>query len=267
MPPRAAAANASGTGTVSALERGIAVLRCFSESVATLSNAELSQLTGIPKPTVTRLAATLVGLGLLRQDAATERFALAAGVVSLARAFLSHVDVREVARPHMAKLARELGGATYLAVHDGTDMVLIEIARSREAALRSHHEIGTRIPVATSALGRAYLAALASWHPSRYRQVIQQLQQHYGVERWPAIHDGIQQAQALWQAQGYALSLGEVSTEIHSVAVPLPVADGEPLALNFGGPAYTFTDSWMRDRVAPLLQQAAAAIAHEIGGR
>lgn len=262
-----AVAPASGTGTVSALERGITVLRCFDENVATLSNAELSQLTGIPKPTVTRLAATLVSLGLLRQDPQTERFSLAAGVVSLARAFLAHVDVREVARPHMSKLARELSGATYLAVPEGTEMVLIEIARSREAGLRSHHEIGTRIPMATSALGRAYLSALAQWHPSRYPQVMQQLQDHHGEEQWPDILAGIQAAQTLWQSEGYVLSLGEVNPQIHSAAVPLPVADGEPLALNFGGPSFTFTEAWMRSQVAPMLQQAADAIAREIGAR
>src|SRR3546814_1456978 len=55
MPPRVAnAAAPAAAGTVSALERGIAVLRCFTEDVASLSNAELSLRTGIPKPTVTR---------------------------------------------------------------------------------------------------------------------------------------------------------------------------------------------------------------------
>ena len=41
--------------TVSALERGIAVLRCFDEDRRVLSPTELSRLTGIPRPTVTRL--------------------------------------------------------------------------------------------------------------------------------------------------------------------------------------------------------------------
>ena len=48
--------------TVSALERGIAVLRCFTEDRRVLGPTELSRLTGVPRPTVTRLASTLVGL-------------------------------------------------------------------------------------------------------------------------------------------------------------------------------------------------------------
>ena len=52
--------DAAATGGVSALERGISVLRCFTADVRELSNTALSRQTGIPRPTVTRLASTLV---------------------------------------------------------------------------------------------------------------------------------------------------------------------------------------------------------------
>jgi DNA-binding IclR family transcriptional regulator len=69
-----------GAGTVSALERGIAVLRCFEPGGGALRNGELARRTGIPKPTLTRLAATLVSLGLLKHARADDRYELAAGV-------------------------------------------------------------------------------------------------------------------------------------------------------------------------------------------
>src|SRR5689334_18434319 len=92
---------------VSALERGIAVLRCFESGVSALGNGELARLTGIPKPTVTRLVGTLVSLGLLRVATDGERWSLGAGVLPLARAFLDSLDVRAIARPHMKTLADE----------------------------------------------------------------------------------------------------------------------------------------------------------------
>ncbi|HEX6361427.1 MAG TPA: helix-turn-helix domain-containing protein, partial [Albitalea sp.] len=112
--------------TVSALERGIAVLRAFDEDRRVLTPTELSRLTGIPRPTVTRLASTLVALGLMKQEHGSERFMLGPGVVSLARVFLAGLDVRAVARPHMQALAESAGGSVYLAVRDGLEMVLIE---------------------------------------------------------------------------------------------------------------------------------------------
>src|SRR5947207_2643889 len=91
--------------TVSALERGVAVLRCFTEERRVLTSTELSRLTSVPRPTVTRLAATLATLGLLTQEPDGDRFMLGPGVVSLARVFLAGLDVRAVARPLMQTLA------------------------------------------------------------------------------------------------------------------------------------------------------------------
>ena len=48
--------------TVSALERGISVLRCFSEERPVLGYAEVARITGIPRPTVNRLVATLLAM-------------------------------------------------------------------------------------------------------------------------------------------------------------------------------------------------------------
>ncbi len=95
--------------TVSALERGVAVLRCFTEEQRRLSPTDLARLTGIPRPTVTRLASTLVTLGLMTQEADSERFMLGPGVVSLARVFLAGLDIRAAGTPAHAG-ARRGGG-------------------------------------------------------------------------------------------------------------------------------------------------------------
>jgi hypothetical protein len=60
-----AAAESRGerSDTVSALERGISVLRCFSEERPVLGHADVARMTGIPRPTVNRLVATLLSHG------------------------------------------------------------------------------------------------------------------------------------------------------------------------------------------------------------
>src|SRR5206468_6232755 len=99
--PEESVNNQQKPDTVSALERGIAVLRCFTETRRTLTSTELSRLTLVPRPTVTRLASTLVTLGLMQQEPEGDRYMLGPGVVSLARVFLAGLDVRATARPHM----------------------------------------------------------------------------------------------------------------------------------------------------------------------
>lgn len=250
--------------TVSALERGISVLRCFREDVRDLSNAELAQMTGIPKPTVTRLATTLVTLGLMKQAAGTERFSLSAGVVSLAQAFLGGIDLRSFARPHMAELAEQAGGAVYLGVRDALDIVLVETRAPRSAVLLARLRVGSRFPIASSALGRAYLSALTDIRERD--RLIHAMEEASGAEEWKRLGHGFQRAQRDARTHGYCLSLGEFHRDINSIAVPLVVPGGEIMALNCGGPAFSFTERHLRSAVAPLLLATATAIAKEVGG-
>jgi IclR family transcriptional regulator, positive regulator for flagellar biogenesis len=248
--------------TVSALQRGIAVLQCFGEGAHSLSNAEISERTRVPRPTVTRLAATLVSLGLMRQDPDTERYSLGAGVLPLARNFLSGLDVRMHARPHMARLAESFGASAFLAVRDGLDMVLIEASRARSSVLTVRMDVGSRLPILASALGRAYLSALPEPERSQLLDELRRGQQ----SDWPRLRAAIEQAMRDAAALGYCASLGELRAEVNSIAVPLTLPGGEHVALNCGGPAFAFPEARLRTEVAPRLLAAARAIAGEVGG-
>lgn len=248
--------------TVSALERGIAVLRCFDETRRYLGPTELAKLTGIPRPTVTRLASTLVTLGLLKHDAQSERFMLGAGVVTLARAFLAGLDIRAVARPHMQALAERFGGSVYLAVRDGMEMVLVEACRARSSMLAARLDVGSRVPMANAALGRAYLAAVPA--PER-AQLIEVLRLARGSD-WAALAPGLNRALDDALSLGYCVSAGEFHREINSVSVPLVGPDGEVMALNCGGAAFAFTEDRLRLELAPHLIAMTLKIADEIGG-
>lgn len=248
---------------VSALARGLAVLRCFESGNVPLTNAELARLTKIPKPTVSRLTATLVAAGLLAKDPARETYALAAGVLPLAHAFLSGLDVRAQSRATMAALAEQTGATVYLGVRSGLEMVIIETCQPRAPVLLPRLAVGSRIALATSALGRAYLAAL----PAERREALErELAAAQGAD-WPATQRALRQSLAEAATTGVCLSLGELYADIHSVATAILRPDGEPVALVCGGAAHTFTEARLRSEVRPRLLAAAAEIARSIGGR
>jgi IclR family transcriptional regulator, positive regulator for flagellar biogenesis len=248
--------------TVSALERGIAVLRCFTESRRTLTSTELSRLTGVPRPTVTRLASTLVTLGLMKPEPDGDRFMLGPGVISLARVFLAGLDVRAIARPHMQALAEDAGGSVYLAVPDGLDMVLIEACRPRTTMLAPRLDVGSRAPIANSALGRAYLWAL----PGEERQhLIESLRLARGSD-WAALEPGLKRSLEEADHVGFNISAGEFHREINSVSVPLVGPSGEIMALNCGTAAFVYTEDHLRQVVAPKLLKMAKALAADLGG-
>jgi DNA-binding IclR family transcriptional regulator len=248
--------------TVSALERGVAVLRCFTEDRRVLGPTELSRLTGVPRPTVTRLASTLVARGLLQAEHGGERYMLGAGVVSLARVFLAGLDVRATARPQMQALAEALGCSVYLAVRDGLEMVLVEASRPRSSMLAARLDVGSRVPLPNAALGRAYLGAVDE---AERTQLVESMRLMRGSD-WPALELGLQRALGDAARDGFSLSCGEFHREINSVAVPLAGPNGDVMALNCGGPAFLFTEERLRNDVAPRLRELAQAIARDIGG-
>ena len=250
-------------GTVSALDRGLALLQCFGDGHPVLGPTELARLTGIPRPSVTRLAATLVAHRWLRPEPGGERYMLGAGVVALAQVFLSGLDVRAAARTGMQALAERTGGAVYLAVRDGLDMVLVEACRSRSTMLAARLDVGSRVPLPNSALGRAYLGAL---DPATREPLIESLRLARGND-WQALQAGLQAALDERERTGACLSAGEFHREINSVSVALTGPRGEVMAFNCGGPAFAFSEDRLRQDIAPQLLALVRAVANDIGGR
>ena len=246
---------------VSALRRGFQVLECFADARRPLGNSEVAQRTGLPPATVSRLVSTLVSLGHLRPSLERERYELAAGVVRLAQAFLGAIDVRRHARPHLVALAEGAGASSFLGIRDGDDMLVIEAARSRSSAVLLSADVGSRMTMWNSALGRAWLAAV----DEPVRDAV--------LDRWrtrpdaPALTDA-RLAQALEAARtdGFALSVGEWHPTINSLAVPIRTANGDVICINCGGPAYNLPEQRLRTVVGPRVRQAARLLAEEIGG-
>ena len=80
---------------VSALVRGVSILRCFSSKRQELSARELMELTGLPKPTLFRLTETLCELGLLRFSERLSKYVPALGLLQLSSPVLARMALRQ----------------------------------------------------------------------------------------------------------------------------------------------------------------------------
>lgn len=76
---------------ITALARGLELLRCFTPKHQHLGNQELAQMTGLPKPTITRLTHTLSRLGYIKQVPNSSKFQLSVGVLAFGYSMLSNV--------------------------------------------------------------------------------------------------------------------------------------------------------------------------------
>lgn len=99
---------------ITALGRGLELLRYFA-AIGVLGNQELSQMTGLPKPTITRLTHTLSRLGYIKQVPNSSKFQLSVGVLAFGYSMLSNVSIRNIAHPYMKNLADYAGLANVMA--------------------------------------------------------------------------------------------------------------------------------------------------------
>jgi DNA-binding IclR family transcriptional regulator len=248
--------------TVSALDRGLALMKCFNDTRRVLSPTELSRLTGIPRPSVVRLATTLQQHRWLQPEPEGDGYMLGAGVVALAQTFLAGLDVRAAARPPMQECADRIGGSVYLALRDGLELVIIEACRSRSAMLAARIDVGSRLPMPNSASGRAYLAAL----PEAERQAVIDLLQRMHRKEWSNMAAGLDAALAEHAAYGWCAAMGSFHGDINSLSVALREPRGQVIVLTCGGPAFAFTAERLRNEVAPALRDLARRVADAIGG-
>ncbi len=215
---------------VKSLARGFNVLSAFRAEDRGVSNAELASRTGLPKPTLSRLTFTLLSLGYLHLDEDSGRYYLHPHILTLGYPVLRQLSIREFARPLMQELADSVRGAVVLGIRDGISMIVIERARHRSMATWPL-DIGVARDMATTALGRAYIAAL----DEKDRRALLREVRADDEGRWKEVKRGIDDAIKSYTDNAYTLSAGDWVPEYTAVGVPLKLYDGTILSFNCGG--------------------------------
>jgi len=234
---------------VTALARGLEILKVFSRGETLLSHQGIVQKTGLPKATVSRLVHTLTELGYLVFLGRVGKYQLGIPALSLGSAVLANTTIRSLARPLMQELAHHAEALVGLGGRDGAEMVYLEACRS-EAPLTLNLNIGSHIPLGKTAMGRAYLSGL---NEEERRPVLDGLKRHMSND-WPSILKGIEGAIDEVERRGFCLGLGEWHGDINAVGVPLRPADGTvPLAFNCGGSTTTLTQEKLETDIGPRL--------------
>lgn len=142
------------------LVRGLEILRAFKPGLNFLTNSEIAERAGLPRSTVSRLTGTLVRSGFLLHDAQMGGYRLSATVVGMAHVMRSSSLVLNESLPLMQTVGRQMRVNVGLAVADHDDMIYLEnLPFGPKASLRKI-VVGQRVPMALTALGRAYMSTL-----------------------------------------------------------------------------------------------------------
>src|ERR1017187_997503 len=111
------------------LERGLAILGCFTPKRPVLGIADIADDLGMSRSTTHRYVITLVALGYLEQGA-SRKYRLGLRVTDLGMSALNSTGLREHAHPYLDELRRRSSYTVSLGVLDGPDVLYVDRARS-----------------------------------------------------------------------------------------------------------------------------------------
>lgn len=141
----------------SSVAKAFAILDFISDrgGVAVSLN-EVSRHISASKSTAHRYLQTLEAIGAVERDE-RDNFRLGLKLIELSGEYLSNIDVLQVARPFLNKLASLSRETVYLAVPSGSDVVYVaKVDSTQTIAMRSR--VGSRAPLYCTALGKAMLS-------------------------------------------------------------------------------------------------------------
>lgn len=241
---------------VTALARGLDVLRAFRAGETALSNAEIAARTGLPKATVSRLTHTLCAQDYLVHDARSGTYRLGAGVLQLGFGVLSGLEIGERAASLMAGLRD--GPNSYITCGLGErhrlEVIYVAVQRSHEDVALAMH-VGSSLPLFQSSMGRAILAAMPGDERARMLEMAQ------AAGQGARLRESCDKAVAEYAAQGFVTGYGDWRADVNAIAVPVRGLGGRRLfGLNVGGPSFHVTPEELETEYAPRLIEVARAL-------
>lgn len=217
------------------LGRATLILDVVTRSGHPLSLAELTRSTGLPKPTVLRIAQALVARSLLDRRAGL--YLPGCSLIALAGRALNHATVRRAAAPHLQDLFARTGEVVFLGLLDGPELVLIDVV----VGSRRHAELladpwptvrTTRPDALCSAVGRLLLSGRPDLAATLHRLGVPRLTPHTEVL-------GGRLRDALARARDSRVAVEEEQVRLGWACVAAPLHEGDDLVGVLGVAGHT----------------------------
>jgi IclR family pca regulon transcriptional regulator len=238
------------------LARGLELIRAFTDERPRLTVAEAAQATGMTRATARRALLTLEDLGYARREG--RAFSLTPKILSLGYSFLASQRIESHVLPILKDVTEATGESCSLGMVEGDEIVYAAISPAPQRLLSLRLTVGSRLPLLTTSMGRAALAAMAQ---SRRDALLAEgrIVRHNDK----TMTDRAQIAAQVREAAetGFAVSDGELDVALRSVSVAVLGRDRQPVgAVSLGAVASRVSLATMIEKFLPPLRRAARAV-------
>jgi len=249
------------------LERGLAILGCFTPERPVLGIADIADDLGLSRSTTHRYVITLVALGYLEQGA-SRKYRLGLRVTDLGMSALNSTGLREHAHPYLEELRQRTSYTVNLAVLDGEEILYVDRARSfrrGQSKIDLNLHPGSRLPAYCTAMGKLLLAHLPD---DQQRDLLGSMKL---TKRGPntitskkALRDELDEV----LDAGFAVNDQELAPELHSISAPVRNEAREVVAaVNMAAHSSMISLEELVDALGPHLISTADRISARLGYR
>jgi len=235
--------------------RAMQILQAFRMRDGAMGNNDLSESTGIAKATVTRLTHTLTELGYLKRDA-SRKYYPSPTLLTLGYTVMGKMRVRQMAQSGMQQIADAASASVALAWPEEDTMVYVA-ANAAAGADGALLDVGSRVSMANTAAGRAYLACLSD---AELAEKFDRWSVIYAAG-WDDLKGRILRSIDDVRTKGFCIVDSEWRANVRAAATPIHDAEhGTYMSLNCGGPTFLLNDQRLEEEFGPRLVHLSAKL-------
>jgi len=211
--------------------------------------AEISDDLGWPRSSTFNLVGTIAEKGWLYEPRIRGGYYPSPRWLKLARVVADAEPLPEAVHAVVLRVADETGETTAIGALAGTSAILIDVVESRQS-VRYFAEVGERVPVYASSVGRAILA---QYSPEERQAIYRRIRFEPFSGTTPMTVERIEADLQEAEERGYHQSSSEYIPDLAGVALPLPL-DARRLSIVVAGPTSRCLER--RPRTAAIIKQA-----------
>lgn len=241
-----------GFAGVAAIRHAINILQTMDAREPALGVNEIARRIGVHKSTASRILATLEAAQFVSRNPESGRFSIGIGLIALVSPVISSLDVVQMARPYIDRLAQEMGETTSLGFMLGREVIMVEqVPGSRAVGFLAR--AGARVPAHCTAAGKMFLAHL---DPAALRaffaEPLQRLTSHTKT-----CQQDLEAELRVARETGYAINIEEYQLESCGISAMIWDATGTPVAaLTMAVPKHRFDPAKQQELAEPVVAYA-----------
>lgn len=238
---------------VQSVDRTLSILELLSKNEQGLYIKDISLELELHKSTVHRLLGTLIYKGYVKQNESSSKYYVTMKLFQLGSRKVENIDLIEIARPYLNKIAQISGEVVHLVIRDGKYIVYVDKVEGNQT-IRMHSKIGRRSYMYCTGVGKAIMSTLQQkevkkiWGESTIKKYTK-----YTIENLSDMEEELRHIKNV----GYAIDNEENELGVRCCAVPIiDYKQVSSAALSVSGPTSRMSDEKIKEFSEKLITYA-----------